>query len=66
MGAGAHLIERLDKLSSGTIKGTVDGVKVDMIGDPEPLRKILPRPLLPFRQAVERVLVTRDAPRASA
>ena len=56
MSAGAPLIERLGKLASGTIKGIVDGVKVDMIGDPLPLRTLLPRPLLPFRQAVKRAL----------
>lgn len=59
MGASAPLIERMGKLPSGTIKGIVDGVKVDMIGDPQPLRALLPRPLLPFRQAAEMALMIR-------
>jgi uncharacterized protein YbjT (DUF2867 family) len=56
MAASAGLIERLGKLSPGTIRGIVDGVKVDMIGDPLPLRTLLPRPLLSFQQAVKRAL----------
>ncbi len=59
MGAGAPLIERLGKLARGTIKGLVDGVQVEMIGDPLPLRALLPRPLLPFPQAVKRALAIR-------
>lgn len=47
----------MGKFASGTIKGIVNGVKVDMIGDPQPLRPLLPRPLLPFRQATERALM---------
>ncbi|AMJ67813.1 SDR family oxidoreductase [Hymenobacter sp. PAMC 26628] len=56
MGAGAPLIERMGKLARGTIKGIVEGVKVEMIGNPLPLRALLPRPPLPFRQAVKRAL----------
>lgn len=56
LGASAPLIERLGKLSGGTIKGIVDGVQVEMVGDPQPLRMLLPRPLLPFPQAVKHAL----------
>ncbi len=35
----------------------LDGMKTDMIGDPTPIRALLPRPLLSYRQAVERALI---------
>ena len=56
LGASAPLIERLGKLAGGTIKGIVDGVQVEMVGDPLPLRQLLPRPLLPFALAVKQAL----------
>ena len=56
MGAFAPLIERGAKLPAGAFKGFVDGMKVNGIGDPMPIRAILPRPLLSFRQAVKRAL----------
>lgn len=56
LGALAPLVERMGKLSGGTVRGLVDSLRTDMIGDPMPMRAILPRPLLSFRQAVERVL----------
>jgi uncharacterized protein YbjT (DUF2867 family) len=59
LGALAPLIERVGKLSRGTIKGFVDSLKVDAIGDPLPIRTILPRPLLSFRQAVEQALTIK-------
>jgi hypothetical protein len=31
-------------------------MKIDAIGDPLPIRTLLPQPLLSFRQAVERAL----------
>ncbi len=52
----APLIERMGKLPKSSMKGMLDGMKTDMIGDPGPVRIILNRPLLSFRQAVERVL----------
>ena len=58
LGAVAPLIDRLGKLPSGAMKGIVDGVQVDMIGDPQPLRALLPRPLLSFRQAVQQALAS--------
>jgi hypothetical protein len=56
MAASASLIERLGKLAPGTIRSITDGVKVEMVGDPLPLRTLLPRPLLSFRQAVKQAL----------
>ena len=58
LGAFAPLIDRLGKLPKGAMKGIVDGVQVDMIGDPLPIRQLLPRPLLSFQDAVERALLT--------
>lgn len=52
----APLIERAGKLPNGAIKGLLDGMRDDLIGDPMPIRAILPRPLLPYRQAVERAI----------
>jgi nucleoside-diphosphate-sugar epimerase len=52
----APLIERAGKLPLGSIKAFVDGLTTNLIGDPMPIRGILPRPPLPYRQAVERAL----------
>jgi uncharacterized protein YbjT (DUF2867 family) len=52
----APLIERMAKLPKGAISGLVDGMKDDAIGDPTPIRAILPRPPLSYRAAVERAL----------
>jgi len=56
LGALAPLIERMSKAPNGSLKGLLDGMKTDLIGDPTPIRMILPRPLLSYRQAVERAL----------
>ena len=56
LGALAPPVERMAKLPRGAVKGFVDSMKIDAIGDPMPIRTILPRPLLSFRQAVERAL----------
>ena len=52
----APLIERVSKFPRGSIKAFVDGVTTDLIGDPLPIRAILPRPPLSYRQAVEQEL----------
>ncbi len=52
----APLIERAGKLPKGSIKGVLDGSVTDLNGDPLPIRAILPRPPLPYRQAVKRAL----------
>lgn len=56
LGALAPLVERMGKLPTGAMKGLADSMKVDMIGDPMPIRAILPRPLLSFREAVARAV----------
>jgi len=56
LGALAPVIERLTKLPSGSFKGLIDSMEGDMVGDPTPIRKILPRLPLSYRQAVERAL----------
>jgi len=56
LGALAPFIERMTKFPKGSIKGLLDSMKTDAIGDPTPIRTILPRPLLSYRQAVERAL----------
>ena len=61
LGAIAPLIERLAKAPKGAIKGLTDGMYTDLIGDPMPIRAILPRPLLSYRQAVERALKSSTA-----
>ncbi|MEH1888996.1 MAG: SDR family NAD(P)-dependent oxidoreductase [Nostoc sp.] len=50
-------IERLMKLPKGAMKAIVDGMRTELVGDSAPIRKILPRPLLSFRQASEKVLL---------
>jgi len=57
LGALAPLIERISRTPKGALKGMLDGMKTDMIGDPTPIRALLPRPLLSYRQAVERALI---------
>ena len=52
----APLIERAARLPKGAMRGLLDSLKTDGIGDPMPIRAILPRTLLPYRQALERAL----------
>ena len=52
----APLIERLAKLPKGAMSSFVEGMKDDAIGDPMPIRRILPRQPLSYRDAVERAL----------
>lgn len=56
LGTLSPLIERLSKLPKGAIKGIVDSLGTDAVGDPAPIRLILPRPPLSYRQAVEQAL----------
>ena len=58
LGAFAPLIERMSKFPKGSIKGMLDSLKTDAIGDPMPIRTILPRSPLSYRQAVERALIS--------
>jgi len=57
----APLIERVGKLPKGAMKGLVDSLRTDSVGDPAPIRAILSRPPLPYRQAVERALTTEQS-----
>ena len=50
------LIERMSKLPRGSMKGILDSMKTDLVGDPMPIRRILPRPPLSNRQSVEQTL----------
>ena len=52
----APLVEQVSKFPPGSIKAFVDGLTTDLIGDPMPIRAILPRPPLSYRQVVEREL----------
>ena len=62
LGAFAPLIERMTKLPKGSLKSFLDSMKVDCVGDPMLIRSILPRPPLPYRQAVERALAGSTQP----
>ena len=55
LGGLAPLVERAAKLPRGAISGLLDGTD-DMVGDPAPIRQLLPRPPLSYRQAVARAL----------
>ena len=52
----APLIQRIAKSPKGAIKGALDGLGGDMIGDPSTIRQLLPRGPLSYKQAVERAL----------
>jgi len=56
LGALAPLIERVAKFPKGAITGLLDGMKTDLIGDPTPIRTLLPRQPLSYREAVEHAL----------
>jgi uncharacterized protein YbjT (DUF2867 family) len=56
LGALTPFIERVSKLPKGSVRSFLDSLKMDCIGDPVPIRTILPRPPLSYRQAVERAL----------
>lgn len=52
----APLIERIAKSPKGSIKGALDGLGEELIGDPSAIRKLLPRQPLSYKQAVEKAL----------
>jgi uncharacterized protein YbjT (DUF2867 family) len=58
LAAMAPLIERMGKLPKGAITGIAASLKDDGIGDPMPIRAILPRPPLAYRDAVAKALQT--------
>jgi len=52
----ASLIEQRMKMPPGVLKGFLDSQGGDGAGDPLPIRALLPRPPLPYRDAVARAL----------
>ncbi len=56
----APRVERSGKLPPGAMRGLFDSMETDAVGDPLPIRRILPRPPLPYREAVERALATQQ------
>ncbi len=52
----APLIERFTKMPKGAIKGVLDGADVSLVGDPNPIREILPKPLKSYAQAIQHAL----------
>ena len=52
----APLIQKMAKSPKGAIKGALDSLGGDMIGDPSAIRNLLPRQPLSFKQAVEAAL----------
>lgn len=57
----APVVERMGAMPPGAIKGITDSLKLDGIGDPAPIRAILPRPPLPYREAVKQALASPTA-----
>jgi uncharacterized protein YbjT (DUF2867 family) len=55
----APVIERAGKMPKGSFRGLLDSIQADMSGDSGPIRLILPRALLSYRQAAERAVATR-------
>lgn len=56
LGALAPLAERLTRVPKGALSDFLGGAETDLIGDPAPIRAILPRTPLPYRRAAERAL----------
>lgn len=50
------VIERIAKMPKGAMKGMIDGIQSDMIGDPAPIRAILAKKPLTNREAVAKAL----------
>lgn len=59
LSALAPLIEGVTSVPKGVIRGFVDGMKSDSVGDPSAIRKLFPRPLLSFRQSVELAMANK-------
>jgi uncharacterized protein YbjT (DUF2867 family) len=59
LSALAPIVEGMSAIPKGAIRGIVDGMKFDAVGDPSAIRMILPRPLLSFRQSVELVAANK-------
>lgn len=59
LGAFAPVLERAGKLPQGALTGLLDSLATDGSGDPAPIRALLPRALLSYRQAAERALAVK-------
>lgn len=59
LGAFAPVLERAGKLPQGALTGLLDSLATDGRGDPAPIRALLPRALLSYRQAAERALAVK-------
>jgi len=59
LGALAPVMERAGKLPKGSLNGLLDSLEAHASGDPMPIRSILPRALLSYRQAAERALASK-------
>jgi len=53
----APLADRLAKLPPGSVKGLLSSLEADMTGDTGPIRELLPRVPLTYREAVRKALV---------
>ncbi len=56
LSAMAPIIERIAKMPKGAMKGMVEGIQSDMIGNPAPIRTILTKTPLTNREAVAKAL----------
>jgi nucleoside-diphosphate-sugar epimerase len=56
----APLIEWFAKSPKGAITGALGGLGAELIGDPSPIRKLLPRKPLTYKQAVERAMIVHQ------
>jgi uncharacterized protein YbjT (DUF2867 family) len=56
LSAFASPIESMAKMPAGAMKGIVDGMKSDLVGDTAPITKLLKRPLLTFKEATQKAL----------
>lgn len=52
----APLMERARHLPKGAVRGFLESLKTDMVGNPIPIRTLLPRSLLTYREAIEKAL----------
>ena len=60
LGLFGPLLERAVKMPKGVLKGFLDSQTADTSGDPRPIRALLPRTLLSFRQAAQRALIAGE------
>jgi nucleoside-diphosphate-sugar epimerase len=54
----APFLGKIAKFPQGAVRGFIDALEVDSIGDPLPIRTLLPRRLMSFREAAKRAMET--------